>query len=166
MSTSSLCLTELPTELLEQILLRLPGQDIIKTEGVKPALSRDDVVLTLRTMIQVSQCFAGLIRGSSSLQYRRELFSAGLIDNSHNPRSLAERRKLCREYVDKWTGEVKVAKKTYRIPGEHYDTGPGGGPGRGSPSIPSTPWGGLPPVPTIPTWCRPTTDRRMETPSI
>jgi hypothetical protein len=88
-------------------------------EAVRPALLRDDAVLTLRTMIQVSRCFAGLVRGSSSLQYHRELFSAGLIDNHHNSRSLAERRKLCREYVYKWTGEVEVAKRTYRIPGEH-----------------------------------------------
>ena len=34
MSASSLNLTELPTEVIEQILLHLPGQDILKMEAV------------------------------------------------------------------------------------------------------------------------------------
>jgi hypothetical protein len=79
----------------------------------------DDVVLTLRAMIQVSRYFADLIRGSSMLQYRRELFSAGLIDNSHHPCSLDERRKLCKEYVEKWTRKVKAVKRTHQVHGAH-----------------------------------------------
>ena len=34
MSASIFSLTELPIEVLEQILLQLPGQDIVKTEAV------------------------------------------------------------------------------------------------------------------------------------
>lgn len=34
-TTSALRLTELPTEILEQILLHLPGQDIIKMDAVR-----------------------------------------------------------------------------------------------------------------------------------
>ena len=120
MSASSSRITELSIEVLEHILLHLPGQDIIKMEAVRPTLLRDDAVLTLRTMpIQVSRCFAGLVRGSSILQYHRELFSAGLIDNSHHPCNLVERRKLCGEYANKWTGKVEAVKRTYQIPGEH-----------------------------------------------
>ena len=119
MPTSSSRITELPIEVLEHILLHLPGQDIIKMEAVRPTLLRDDAVLTLRTMIQVSPRFADLVRSSSIIQYHRELFSAGLIDNPHHPCNLIERRKLCKEYADKWTGKLEVVKRTYRVPGEH-----------------------------------------------
>ena len=45
-------LTGLPTEILEQILLNLPGQDIVKMEVVRGAVSNSgDPVLTL--------CFCG-----------------------------------------------------------------------------------------------------------
>ena len=56
----------------------------------------------------------GLVRGSPTLQYLCELCSAGLIDNPHHPCDLSERRRLCKEYVDKWTGTAKVVKKTVR----------------------------------------------------
>lgn len=118
MSTTSFGLAGLPTELSEQILLHLPGQDIIKMEAVRPALLCDDMALTLHTMTQVNRYFADLIRGSPILQYHRELFSAGLIDNPHHPCNLAERRKLCKEYVVKWTGKVEVVKRIYQVPGE------------------------------------------------
>ena len=120
MSVSSFSFTELPTELLEQMLSHLPGQGIIKMEAVGPTLLRDDVVLTLRTMpIQVSRRFADLVRGSSILQYHRELFSAGLIDNPNHPCNLVGRRKLCKEYVDKWTGKLGVVARTYHISGDY-----------------------------------------------
>ena len=70
-------------------------------------------------MIQVSRRFADLVRGSSILQYHRELFSAGLIDNPHHPCNLAERRKLCKQYVNKWTGKLEVEKRTHDVSGEH-----------------------------------------------
>ena len=38
MSPSKLRLTELPIEILERILLHLPGQDIIKIEVVREAM--------------------------------------------------------------------------------------------------------------------------------
>lgn len=119
MFTSSFRFAKLPIEVLDQILSYLSGQDIIKMEAVRPTPLLDDPVLTLHTMIQVSRYFADLIRGSSVLQYHRELFSAGLIDNPYYPCNLAERRKLCKEYVDKWTGKVEVLKRSYQVPGEH-----------------------------------------------
>jgi hypothetical protein len=64
-----------------------------------------------------------LVHRSPTLQYRRELFSAGLIDNPHHPCGLAERRKLCREYVNKWTGTAKVARKIHEVPVEHPTLG-------------------------------------------
>lgn len=63
---------------------------------------------------QVSRHFTSLVRGSPILQYRCELFSAGLIDNSHHPYDLVERRKQCKEYVDKWTRTANVVKKVVR----------------------------------------------------
>ena len=119
MPALSFCLTELPIEVLEQVLLHMSGQGIIKMEAVRPTPLCDDVVLTLCNTIQVSRCFADLIRRSSTLQYHRELFSAGLIDNPHYPCDLAKRRRLCKEHVDKWTGKVEVVKRTYQVPGEH-----------------------------------------------
>ena len=41
-------LTELPTETLEQILLRLPSQDIVKMEAVRP-------IITIPTRFGVDQ---------------------------------------------------------------------------------------------------------------
>ena len=43
MSASVVHLVELPTETLEQVLLHLPGQDIIKMEAVRrlPPIPRD-----------------------------------------------------------------------------------------------------------------------------
>jgi len=52
MSAPISCLAELPTEILEQILLHLPGQDIIKMEAVQCiVVIPDDPALTLRCMV-------------------------------------------------------------------------------------------------------------------
>ena len=56
-----------------------------------------------------------LVRSSPTLRCRRELFSAGLIDNPHHHWDLAERRKLCRQHVNKWTRTAKVVGRTHEI---------------------------------------------------
>ena len=67
-------------------------------------------------MAQVSRRFMDLIRNSSTLQYRCELFSAGLIDNPCHPCYLTERRRLCKAYVDRWTGTTtKVMKNVCEV---------------------------------------------------
>ena len=60
-------------------------------------------------MIQISRRFQDLARSSPELLCRRELFAAGLIDNPHNPCSLDERRRLCKEYVYKWSDATNLA---------------------------------------------------------
>jgi len=67
-------------------------------------------------MIQINQHFRALIRSSPTLQYRRELFTAGLIDNPSNPCDLAERRKLCEEYAHKWSNAATIVKSTRKLP--------------------------------------------------
>ena len=116
MSVSPSRFTELPAEVSERILLHLPGQDIIKMEAVWQTLVCDDVVLTFCRMAEVSRYFLDLVHSSPTLQYRRELFSAGLTDYTLHPRGLAERRMLCKEHVDKWTGTAKVVRRVYNVP--------------------------------------------------
>jgi len=118
MSTLPSRFTELPVEISEWILLHLPGQDIIKMEAVCPSRICDNAVLILFHVAQVNRHFMDLVRSSPTLQYYCELFSAGLIDNSHPPWNLAERRKLCRKYVNRWTRTAKVVRRTHEIPTE------------------------------------------------
>ena len=80
MSASAPHLTELPTETLEYVLLRLPVQDVIKMEVVR-SLSLTPREWLLMCCIQVNRRFQDLIRNSPTLQLRRELFAAGLIEN-------------------------------------------------------------------------------------
>ncbi|KAF9782631.1 hypothetical protein BJ322DRAFT_165740 [Thelephora terrestris] len=87
-------LTALPTEILETILLHLPGQDIIKTEAV-------------------NKRFRDLVRNSPALQHRSELFDIGLIDNPRYPCDFTERRRLCSRYTHKWTSAKDMVKTTH-----------------------------------------------------
>jgi len=117
MSASAPNLDELPTETLEQVLLYLPGQDIIKMEAVRrsPPTPRESLLIPCR-MIQVNRHFWDLIHNSPVLQHRRELFAAGLIDNPYNPCDLAQRRKLREGYTHKWSKTASVVKSTHKLP--------------------------------------------------
>jgi len=107
----------LPAEILEHVLLHLPDQNIIKMEAVRrPFADPRKSLLTRCCTIQVSRHFRSLIRNSPLLQYRHELFAAGLIDNPSNPCDLAERRKLCEEYARKWSNAATVVESTYKLP--------------------------------------------------
>lgn len=68
-----------------------------------------------------------MIFSSPALQYRRELFAAGLIDNPHSPCDLTERRRLCKEYVHKWSDAANLAKDVREVLLEQKsgDWGPG-----------------------------------------
>jgi len=52
MFASVLCLSELPIEILEKILLHLPGQDIVKVEVVRRVIApqRDSALTFHRTV--------------------------------------------------------------------------------------------------------------------
>jgi len=120
MSAPAPHLTGLPAEILEHVLLHLPGQDIIKIEVVRRSFADPRKSLLTCCTIQVSRHFQSLIRNSPTLQYRRELFAAGLIDNPSNPCDLAERRKLCEEYARKWSGAATVVESTHKLPLDQY----------------------------------------------
>jgi len=97
MAASMSRLPELPTEILEQVLLHLPGQDVVEIEAVRcvPVIPKDSA-LTFRWVIQVSRRFQDLTRDSPALQSKRALFSAGLVENSCSPSGFSQRRKLCK----------------------------------------------------------------------
>ncbi|KAF9649091.1 hypothetical protein BDM02DRAFT_3186607 [Thelephora ganbajun] len=96
MSASPPHLTTIPIDILEQILLRLPTQDIIKIESI-------------------NRYFRDLVHNLPTLQHRRELFTIGLIDNPYRPCDLAERRKQCKDYTHKWTNATSVMRSTYEL---------------------------------------------------
>ncbi|KAF9643424.1 hypothetical protein BDM02DRAFT_3273044 [Thelephora ganbajun] len=96
MSASPPYLTTIPIDILEQILLRLPTQDIIKVESI-------------------NRYFRDLVRDLPTLQHRRELFAIGLIDNPYRPCDLTERRKQCKGYMHKWTNATSVMRSTYEL---------------------------------------------------
>jgi len=121
MSASVPRLTGLPAEILEHILLRLPGQDIVKMEAVRRSFANPrKSLLTCCCTIQVSRHFRALIRNSPILQYHCELFAAGLIDNPSNPCDLVERRKLCEEHTRKWSDAATIVKSTYILPSDKF----------------------------------------------
>ena len=77
-----------------------------------------DSTLTFHRMNQISRQFRDLIRDSPMLQYKRELFSAGLIENPCSPCDFAQRRKLFEEYKCKWSDAGRVVKTIHEFPEE------------------------------------------------
>jgi len=131
MSASVFRLAELPVEILEQVLLHLPIQDVIKGELVRSVIAIPcDAALTFRSIAQISRRFQELIHDSPTLQFKRELFSAGLIENPRNPCDFTQRRKLYEEYRRKWSNTGRVVKTTHQLPEElplerYFTTTPG-----------------------------------------
>ena len=124
MSASIFRLTELPIEILERILLHLPNQDIIKMEVVRCVVTvLDDLALTLLCMVQISRQFQALTRDSPTLQYQRDLFSAGLTENPSNSCDFSQRRKLCKEHEHKWSSAGRVTKTIHELPEEIISEG-------------------------------------------
>jgi len=117
MSATVFRLTELPVETLEQVLLHLPSQGVIKMEVVWCVIAiPHDSALTFRCVIQISRQFQELVSDSPTLQYRRELFSGGLIETSRNPCDFAQCRKLCEEHKYKWSNAGRVVKTIHGLP--------------------------------------------------
>ena len=86
MSVKIFHLTELPIEVLEQILLYLPGEDIIKMEAVRCVIAiPHDSILTFCCTVKINRQFQSLTRDLPTLQYQRDLFFTGLIENPCNP---------------------------------------------------------------------------------
>jgi hypothetical protein len=92
----------LPPEIFEHILLSLPPADILKMKEVLSDRPRSLQSALTPNPLQVSRFFLDFVSSSQHLQHRIDLFSAGLVDNPHTARSLAERRVLLRKYVDGW----------------------------------------------------------------
>jgi len=119
MSASTLRLSELPVEVLEQILVHLPGQDIVKVEVVRRVVvTSHDSALTSDFLLQVSRQFQDLTRNSPALRYKRDLFSAGLAENPRSPCDFAQRRKLCEEYDRKWSSAGRIVMTAHELPKE------------------------------------------------
>ena len=131
MSASISRLSNLPIEILEQILLHLPGQDIVKMEGVRVFAISDDPLLTLRCAVQVSRHFQELTHNLSTIRYKRDLFSAGLVENLRSPCDFVQRRRQCKEHERKWSNAGRVVKAVHKLPQEllsqQYSTIHGGG---------------------------------------
>ena len=124
MSASIFRLTELPIEILERMLLHLPNQDIIKMEVVRCVVTvPHDLALTLLCMVQISRQFQGLTRNSPTLQYQRDIFSAGLTENPSNSCDFSQRRKLCKEHEHKWFSAGKVTKTIHELSEEIISEG-------------------------------------------
>lgn len=74
------------------------------------------MLTVLRYTIQISRQFRDLAHSSPALQYRRELFAAGLVDNPRSPCNLEERRRLCRDYVHKWSDPTNIGDTLRELP--------------------------------------------------
>ena len=117
MATSVPRFTEFPTEILEQILQHLPGQDVVKMEMVRPAIATPHhSALTSCYVAQISRQFQDLTRSSPILQYKRNLFSAGFTDNPCNPCDFAQRRKAYEEYERKWSDAGSSVRAIHKLP--------------------------------------------------
>ena len=68
-----------------------------------------------RVLYQVSRGFADLISTSPFLEYRLELFAAGLVENPHFSCSPEEGRKRVKEYVDTWDDLYAVKRHIYPL---------------------------------------------------
>ena len=61
-----------------------------------------------------------MTRNSPTLRHKRDLFSAGLVENPCGPRDFSERRRLYEQYVRKWSNAGKVVKVTHELPEELF----------------------------------------------
>lgn len=68
-----------------------------------------------RVSCQVSRAFARLISASPFLEYRLELFAAGLVENPHFSCSLEEGRKQVKDYVNVWKNFDNLKKRTHTL---------------------------------------------------
>ena len=107
-------LTGLPAETLEQIFLHLPGRDIIRVEVVRGQLRA--MRFNFAYVAQVCLYLRGVVRDSPTLQHKRKLFTAGLIDNPSVSCDLSQRKKAYEEYVHKWSDAARVVKTVYELP--------------------------------------------------
>jgi len=63
---------------------------------------------------------SGTTPNSPTLQYQRDLFSAGLVENPHNLCDFTQRRKQYEEHVDKWSNVERAVKSVYELPREFF----------------------------------------------
>ena len=52
------------------------------------------------------------------LQYKRDLFSAGLVETPCSPSDLFQRRKLCQEFQRKWSDAGRAVRAIHKLPKE------------------------------------------------
>ena len=60
------------------------------------------------------------MRDSPMMQYRRKIFTAGLIDNPSVSCDLSQRIKTYEEYVHKWSDSARVVKSVHELPQETF----------------------------------------------
>jgi len=77
-----------------------------------------DSALTFRYANQVSRQFQDLTRNSPTLQCKRKLFSAGLVENPRNPSDFTQCRKLYEAHERKWSNAGRAVKTTHELPEE------------------------------------------------
>ena len=110
-------LAELPVEVLEQILIRLPGQDIVKMEAVRRTTANfGRTFINFVRAIQVNRHLRDLIHNFPALHHRRELFATGLIDNPRCPCDLAQRRRLRERHAHRWSNAVSMVETPLKSP--------------------------------------------------
>ena len=71
--------------------------------------------MTDRVSCQVSRAFAELISASPFLEYRLELFAAGLVENPHFSCSLEEGRRRFNEYMNLWKNFDNLEKSSHTL---------------------------------------------------
>jgi len=103
-SMCPISISELPSEVLEYILLSLSAAEILKMKEVPRKIAYNSVHRLTLYPSQVNHLFLDLVINSQYLQHRIDLFSAGLVDNPNTVYSLGERRARLRKYSDGWKG--------------------------------------------------------------
>lgn len=72
--------------------------------------------LTSPCLAQISRRFQDLVHSSPILQYKRNLFSASLVENPRDPCDFAQRRKAYEKYERKWSDAGEVVKAIHELP--------------------------------------------------
>jgi len=76
-----------------------------------------------RVSCQVSRAFAELISASPFLEYRLEVFAAGLVENPHFSCSMEEGRRRVKEYMDVWKNFDNLRKRVHTLGSQDHRWG-------------------------------------------
>ena len=118
-TTTISSLTErLPLELLEKVLSHTPVRDIPRMKRVRRLHHQRIQRFQLKCLLcQINRFFNNLIQASPYINYRLDLFDAGLNDNPAINLSLTEKRRILDEYRTKWDTLSFIKKQKQDIGG-------------------------------------------------